>query len=65
MTPSSGCTMPRSIVHEIMHGVSFYHTHMRRDRDEFVIINWDNIRHHQIKPRFSLEGKRAICGTGH
>ena len=44
LTPNSGCTMPRTITHEIMHGVSYYHTHKREDRDSVVTIHWENIQ---------------------
>ena len=43
LTPESMCTQPRTIIHEILHGISFYHTHKREDRDEHVVIHWENI----------------------
>ena len=43
LSPSSSCTVPRTIVHELMHGVSFYHTQTREDRNSHVEILWDNI----------------------
>eukprot|EP00095_Tigriopus_kingsejongensis_P008827 maker-scaffold280_size224562-snap-gene-0.13 protein:Tk08827 transcript:maker-scaffold280_size224562-snap-gene-0.13-mRNA-1 annotation:"GF13899" len=43
LTPNSACTMPRTILHEILHGFSWYHTHKRPDRDSHVRINWNNV----------------------
>merc|ERR1712215_134703 len=43
LSPSSSCTVPRTIVHELMHGISFYHTHTRFDRDKYVKIIKKNI----------------------
>ena len=48
LTPSSVCTVPRTIVHELMHGVSFYHTHKREDRDLYIRIETDNIAPDQL-----------------
>ena len=47
LTPMSGCTVLRTIVHEIFHGLSFYHTHTRPDRDDYVRINFENVQHSQ------------------
>lgn len=33
-----------SIVHEMLHTLSFLHMHTAKNRDEFIEINWDNIR---------------------
>ena len=49
LSPSSSCTVPRTIVHELMHGVSFYHTHKREDRNLHVKIKWNNIRPSQTE----------------
>lgn len=33
-----------SIVHELLHTLSFLHMHTAKNRDEHVIINWENVR---------------------
>merc|ERR1712212_564631 len=44
LTPNSECTLPRTIVHEIMHAGFFpSHTHQRTDRDRNIIIRKENI----------------------
>merc|ERR1712215_74411 len=44
LSPSSSCTVPRTIVHELMHGIAFYHTHTREDRNKTVEIIEKNIK---------------------
>lgn len=43
LSPNSSCTVQRTVQHELLHGVAFYHTHTRADREEHVFINWENI----------------------
>ena len=33
-----------TIAHEILHAAGMWHEHQRNDRDDFVQVNWDNIR---------------------
>ena len=38
-----GCFKPKTLKHELMHAIGFYHEQSRTDRDEHVIIHFDNI----------------------
>lgn len=37
-----GCSTG-SIIHELAHAIGLYHEHTRRDRDNFISVNWDEI----------------------
>jgi len=41
---STGCHTQRTIQHEFIHALGFYHEQSRPDRDQHVKINWKNIQ---------------------
>ena len=55
----------KEIMHEAMHALGFVHEQSRKDRDQFVKINWDNIKdgydtQFQIAPDAYLEHYRGF-----
>ncbi|CAG0895810.1 unnamed protein product [Darwinula stevensoni] len=38
-----GCDYKGLLLHELMHAAGFWHEHTRFDRDDYVVILWDNI----------------------
>ena len=39
----AGCVGVGNVVHELMHTVGVWHTQARMDRDQHVMVEWDNI----------------------
>ena len=39
-----GCVKAGIVSHELIHALGFHHEHSRTDRDDFVTINWGNIK---------------------
>ncbi|CAH1794870.1 unnamed protein product [Owenia fusiformis] len=39
-----GCAKKGVIAHEILHVLGFYHEQSRTDRDEYISVQWDNVK---------------------
>ncbi|XP_069065870.1 high choriolytic enzyme 1-like [Pleurodeles waltl] len=39
----SSCMVTGVIAHQLMHSLGFHHEHVRKDRDNYVSVQWDNI----------------------
>merc|ERR1711976_524610 len=65
MSLANGCvTRHGTIMHEFLHAYGFYHEQSRTDRDDWVTINWDNIRSGYERNFFKYEaGDIDLLGT--
>ncbi|XP_019750587.1 low choriolytic enzyme-like [Hippocampus comes] len=49
-----GCVQHGIVQHEVLHALGFYHEHTRSDRDEHILIHWENIQDVN-KPNFEKQ----------
>ncbi len=55
---NSGCDDPGIAAHEIGHAIGIYHEQSRDDRDEYVTVQYDQIREGRAS-QFDMKGDRA------
>ncbi|XP_013114004.2 seminal metalloprotease 1-like [Stomoxys calcitrans] len=41
---TTACFSPVVLMHELLHALGFYHQHLTLDRDNYIKINWENIK---------------------
>lgn len=60
---ADGCTLQGIIDHELMHALGFFHEQARPDRDNYVRINWENIKDGKAS-QFKKQRKSAMNTFG-
>lgn len=53
-----------SIIHELLHVLGFYHMHEAAERDNFIEINFNNIRP-DLKDQFEKSNQVSLFGTAY
>ena len=50
----SWCLQLGTTLHELMHAVGFFHEQSRDDRDNYVVIHWNNVKNGMCIKFFSV-----------
>ena len=59
---TKGCLSKSTIIHEFIHAIGFDHEQNRPDGDDYVKINWDNIKSGR-KSQFDIAKGSKTFGT--
>lgn len=59
----NGCLSSGTIVHELIHALGYDHMHSSADRDNYVNINYNNIRSDSVS-NFDLDDPRVFSNFG-
>ena len=64
LTDDSTCIDRGIIAHELLHALGIWHEQSRSDRDNFVTINWNNIKP-GFESNFYIQSTASLLGTSY
>ena len=59
----NGCMYQRTIIHEFLHALGFYHMQSSTDREDYVRIAWDHIQN-GLQHNFNAYGPDIVTAFG-